>query len=228
MIHYVYILECADSSLYVGSTKDLAKRLKEHNESKRGAHYTKIRRPVFLRYSETFATLKEARSREAELKSWPRAKKLHIIKMERSKIYGMSRKETAISILQGQGHRITNVRKTVVELLEKSRSPISADEIREAFKKRNVDVHKTTVYRELDFLRGQRIVQEVEFGDKKKRYEISGQHHHHLICVECKRVKDVDLQQDLDAVEKKIAKEKGFQITGHSLEFFGVCAKCGS
>ena len=79
MPHYVYMLQCNDSSLYVGSTGNLGKRLREHNESKSGAHYTKIRRPVTLVYSETVSTLKEARAREAEIKRWPREKKLNLI-----------------------------------------------------------------------------------------------------------------------------------------------------
>ncbi len=66
MSYFVYILECADKSLYVGCTNNLEKRIKEHNESKWGAHYTKIRRPVKLVYSETFKTLIEARRREKE------------------------------------------------------------------------------------------------------------------------------------------------------------------
>ncbi len=79
-MHFVYILECADKSLYVGCTNNLEKRLKQHNDSKRGAHYTKIRRPVILKYLETFSTLKEARQRESEIKRWRREKKLNLIK----------------------------------------------------------------------------------------------------------------------------------------------------
>jgi len=75
MPFYVYILQCADSTYYVGCTNNLDKRLKEHNESKHGAHYTKIRRPVVLKYSEQFKTLLKARQREAEVKSWKREKK---------------------------------------------------------------------------------------------------------------------------------------------------------
>jgi len=73
------MLECADKSLYVGCTNNLEKRLLQHNESKQGAHYTKIRRPVKLRYSETLDTLKDARAREAEIKTYPRPKKLELI-----------------------------------------------------------------------------------------------------------------------------------------------------
>ncbi|MDO8231601.1 MAG: GIY-YIG nuclease family protein [bacterium] len=79
MPHFVYILECADTSLYVGSTNNLEKRLKEHNTSKQGAHYTKIRRPVVLRYSETLPSLGEARAREAALKRLTRKQKLALI-----------------------------------------------------------------------------------------------------------------------------------------------------
>ena len=75
----VYILECADNTLYVGSTNNIEKRLHEHNHAKSGAHYTKIRRPVVLTYTETFATLGEARSREAVIKRLTRAKKLDLI-----------------------------------------------------------------------------------------------------------------------------------------------------
>jgi len=81
--YFVYILECADKSLYVGSTNNIEKRLKQHNESKSGAHYTKIRRPVVLKYSETFRTLRKARQRESEIKNWKREKKLDLIKSKR-------------------------------------------------------------------------------------------------------------------------------------------------
>jgi putative endonuclease len=82
-INFVYILECADTSLYVGCTNDLDRRLDQHNTSKRGAHYTKIRRPVVLMHVEKFSTLKEARRREAELKSWRREKKIALIESSR-------------------------------------------------------------------------------------------------------------------------------------------------
>ncbi len=83
MNHFVYILKCADTSLYVGCTNNLEKRLKEHNNSKQGAHYTKIRRPVVLKYSETFSNLSDARAREAALKRLPRKKKQALIKQSR-------------------------------------------------------------------------------------------------------------------------------------------------
>ncbi|KKT42312.1 MAG: GIY-YIG catalytic domain protein [Candidatus Giovannonibacteria bacterium GW2011_GWA2_44_13b] len=79
MPFFTYILECADKTLYVGSTNDMEKRLHAHNTLKSGAHYTKIRRPVVLRYSEKFATFKKACAREAELKRLSRQKKIALI-----------------------------------------------------------------------------------------------------------------------------------------------------
>jgi putative endonuclease len=80
MPYFVYILECADGSLYVGCTNNPKTRIKEHNKSKRGAHYTKTRRPVKLLHRETFDNLRDARAREREIKSWKREKKLELIK----------------------------------------------------------------------------------------------------------------------------------------------------
>ena len=74
-----YIVECSDKSLYVGCTNNLEKRIKQHNDSKWGAHYTKIRRPVILKYYEEYKTLIEARRRENEIKGWRREKKLYLI-----------------------------------------------------------------------------------------------------------------------------------------------------
>lgn len=87
MKYYVYILECADKSLYVGCTNNIKKRIEQHNNSKWGAHYTKMRRPVVLLYSEEFVALKAARRRESEIKGWRREKKLTLIKnQKRSKV----------------------------------------------------------------------------------------------------------------------------------------------
>jgi len=76
---HTYILKCADDTLYVGSTNNLEKRLHAHNHAKSGAHYTKIRRPVVIVYSENIQTLALARAREAVLKRLSRMEKLALI-----------------------------------------------------------------------------------------------------------------------------------------------------
>ena len=64
---YVYILRCADQTLYTGITNRLQQRLRAHNAGK-GAKYTKSRRPVELVYYEQFETKEEAMRREWEIK----------------------------------------------------------------------------------------------------------------------------------------------------------------
>ncbi len=78
-MYYVYILECADRTLYIGSTNDVEKRVTVHNSGKTGAKYTKSRRPVVLKYSEPHATKGDALKREWELKQLTREKKLVLI-----------------------------------------------------------------------------------------------------------------------------------------------------
>ena len=80
MDYFVYILECADSTLYVGSTNDVQKRLKAHNgELPGGARYTSGRRPVRLRYSEQCESRGAALKREHALKSLSRTEKLKLV-----------------------------------------------------------------------------------------------------------------------------------------------------
>ena len=76
---FVYILHCADNTLYIGSTNNLEKRIHEHNFCKNGAHYTKIRRPVELVYHEILENISDARKREYVLKQLSREEKLRLI-----------------------------------------------------------------------------------------------------------------------------------------------------
>lgn len=80
MNNYVYILECSDKTLYTGSTNNIEKRIKEHNNGKSEAKYTRARRPVKLVYVETCSTLSNALKREAQIKKLSRAQKLLLIR----------------------------------------------------------------------------------------------------------------------------------------------------
>ena len=77
-VYFVYILRCADGTLYTGSTNDVATRELKHN-SGRGAKYTASRRPVRVVYSEPHESRSAAQKREAELKGWTRARKQALI-----------------------------------------------------------------------------------------------------------------------------------------------------
>ena len=76
---YVYIVECVDGSLYTGWTVNVEQRVKAHNAG-RGARYTRLRGPVKLVYFEELPDRTAAQKRELEIKRWPRAKKLKLIR----------------------------------------------------------------------------------------------------------------------------------------------------
>jgi putative endonuclease len=79
--HFVYLLRCADSSLYCGYATDVVRRVREHNgeEKVAGAKYTAGRRPVALVHQESFATRSEAMRREAVIKQLSRREKEQLI-----------------------------------------------------------------------------------------------------------------------------------------------------
>ncbi len=79
-MYYVYILKCADNTLYTGITTELERRVEEHNDSDKGAKYTRVRRPVSLVYSEEYPDRSSASKREYEIKKkMSRAEKLTLI-----------------------------------------------------------------------------------------------------------------------------------------------------
>ena len=77
---FVYILHCADNTLYTGITTDIERRLHQHNHTKTGAKYTRVRRPVNLVYQEQCETRSAATQREYELKQLSRDEKINVIK----------------------------------------------------------------------------------------------------------------------------------------------------
>jgi putative endonuclease len=78
MSAFVYVVECADQTLYTGWTTDVDRRLKDHNAG-RGAKYTRERGPVRLVYVEELPDRRTAMKRELEIKRMRRAKKLALI-----------------------------------------------------------------------------------------------------------------------------------------------------
>lgn len=132
------------------------------------------------------------------------------------------------SALRTQGHKITKNRTAILEFLSSKTEPISADEILLHIQTEHQTVNKTTIYRELFFLFDKNFIHEVEFGDGKKRYEIAlnRPHHHHIICVNCGKVKDIPLEKELEGQEKMIEEVTKYKLTSHMLEFFGLCENC--
>ena len=118
--------------------------------------------------------------------------------------------------------RQTKTRKQLLSLLNSSSLPYSVSDLLAHFK-----VNKTTIYRQLDSLVTNGLVQQVRFSDRKTRYELANlPHHHHLICTSCDSVQDIHFSENIESLAQVSASNKQFSITSHYLEFFGLCAKC--
>lgn len=132
--------------------------------------------------------------------------------------------------LKSSGYRLTRGRKAIVTVLFRCSFPISPVEIADCLRKQNIFLNKTTVYRELEFLKKQKIIKEVQFDERNKRYELLHvNHHHHIVCKKCKRVVEFNnkiLEKNIERLVKVLERVKRFQHVEHSLELFGLCEKC--
>lgn len=140
----------------------------------------------------------------------------------------MNTSENAIlGKLKANGHKMTHARRAIVNLLLQQNAPVSALEVHAQLQKRKIDVSNVTVYRELAFLEAEGFLQGAMFNDGVKRYcQAEEGHHHHLICTKCETIQDMEMENDLDSIEKKIRKEKSFKVQSHVLEFYGLCSRC--
>jgi putative endonuclease len=78
-LYCVYIVECADGTLYTGIAKDVKARVHAHNHRKSGARYTSTRRPVKLVYSEKHRNFASAIKKEIKIKGWSRSRKIKLV-----------------------------------------------------------------------------------------------------------------------------------------------------
>lgn len=129
--------------------------------------------------------------------------------------------------LQNNGHRMTRARAALIDIFSEKHTPLSATQLQTLLAKKGIEVNKTTIYREIDFLIQQSTIHTVAFDDNTTRYELaSHDHHHHIQCTECGNVIDLPLQDELAEIERNIRKTTGFTIKKHALEFFGLCPQC--
>lgn len=140
----------------------------------------------------------------------------------------MTALESVLQKLKKRGERITPISAALLDIFVKEFKPLSTVEILDELKKRKIPANKTTVYRQIEKFLKNDLLYEVRFEDRKKRYELShgDKHHHHLVCLKCGGIQDVDLPADLEEQEKQIFKKTKFKVLRHSLEFFGLCSNC--
>jgi Fur family ferric uptake transcriptional regulator len=130
-------------------------------------------------------------------------------------------------ILKKENLKNTKHRNSILEVIEESSQPITADSIYLKLKEQGVSISFSTVYRVLDTLIGKGLIIKTSVTDENKGlYEINSmEHKHHLLCVKCRRMLSVD-GCPLEEYERELEEKLGFSIKGHKLEMFGLCDKC--
>lgn len=127
--------------------------------------------------------------------------------------------------LKKSGYKLTTPRIEIIRKLT-STKPYSAQELFEILKRQGLDIDLVTAYRTLELFEDLGFIQKIQFEDNVARYELisEDEHHHHLICINCGNVEDVEVDEETLVNQIKIKSE--FKIQRHALEFFGFCLKC--
>jgi len=129
--------------------------------------------------------------------------------------------------IEDKGCRYSLARESILSLIIKSHKPLSCFDIQKFLAKKKLLANKTTIYRQLAFLRAQKIIKELQFNDGIRYYEVTPKgHHHHIVCTRCETIDHVELKKDLDTQEKIIFRNNRFKVLTHWLEFYGICDSC--
>lgn len=127
------------------------------------------------------------------------------------------------------GQRNTRQRAAVTEALGKLTAFASAQDIHASLLADGRKVGLTTVYRTLQQLNNQGMVDTLQddSGEMLYRSCTSDHHHHHLVCTSCRRTVEID-GGPVEAWASRVAGEHGFTLTGHTADVFGLCPDCAA
>ncbi len=129
--------------------------------------------------------------------------------------------------LRQHGYKITPQRRTVINAIVQSHEHLTPAAIHQKVCREHPGIGLVTIYRTLEMLAGLGLICEMHAGGNCRSYLMRrpAEHHHHLICADCGRVIDFT-DCDLSGLERRLAKETSFKISGHLLEFLGQCRSC--
>ena len=134
----------------------------------------------------------------------------------------MPQLETVIRRLEAQGHRVTPARAAVVAAVLTHTGHFSVEDVMRQARA----VGRATVFRTMRLLTDLDIACRVLLEDGSLRYRVSRRgHHHHLVCVSCGNVQDLD-ECAVSGLVRELAATTSYEIEGHWLEFYGRCAAC--
>lgn len=132
--------------------------------------------------------------------------------------------------LHSASYKLTPQREATLRvLLEHEQDHLSAEDVYLLVKEKSPEIGLATVYRTLELLTELKVVDKINFGDGVSRYDLrqegADHFHHHLICIECGAVDEI--QEDLlGDVEKIVERDWNFKVIDHRLTFHGICWRC--
>ncbi len=137
-----------------------------------------------------------------------------------------SRLEQMVEALRKTGHRITPQRLAILEVLAENHGHPSVEKIFEQLRNRFPTMSVATVYKTVSILKEIKQVLELGFPDGSNRYDGNKPYPHpHVVCTKCRTIFDPELDIIVD-LTLEVARQTGFSITAHRLDFFGLCANC--
>ncbi len=121
------------------------------------------------------------------------------------------------------GLKLTPQRIAILDYLKDNTDHPSAEDIYRAVSENYPTMSFATVYNTLEAIRKKGGVHELSIDPTKKRFDPNTKPHHHLICIKCKRIVDIDCAYDLQVSADE---RSGFDIIGNHVEFYGICPTC--
>ena len=130
-------------------------------------------------------------------------------------------------VLRKEGLKITPQRIAVLEEIIKDKGHRESEDVYMAIKTQKTHVSRATVYRTLDILVQHGFARKLNLGDGRARYEtkIDSPHHDHIICNECGKIIEF-VNDDIEKMQKEIAKQHHFKLQQHIHQLFGICKEC--
>ena len=129
--------------------------------------------------------------------------------------------------LKEKGLLYSKQREQILAAFIKTRNHPTVDDLYNSVKKKHPKIGLATVYRTMKVICDCGLASEVDFADGVSRFErkYRHQHHHHLVCIKCGKVIEVTSNQ-IESLQKKLAKQHNFASTRDTMKIFGLCSKC--
>ncbi|MCF7916587.1 MAG: transcriptional repressor [Candidatus Omnitrophica bacterium] len=132
-----------------------------------------------------------------------------------------------IKFLRGKELKLTPQREKVINTFLDVQKHLTVEDLYNIIKKKEPSLGQATVFRTLKLLVEAGIAEEVDFGDKKTRYEVKygHQHHDHIVCIKCGKFIEA-MDPKIESLQKKLCEKFSFKPLRHKLKIFGICKQC--